>query len=105
MKQEVKKVSTTKSTFDRLMKDKSLKAKFDKEYDALNLSETLIELMESQKVSVRELSKKANVSSTVIQEIRSGKQDNPTLLVLSKLIHTLGGEIVIKKGKKTLASV
>ncbi|PJZ43732.1 MULTISPECIES: helix-turn-helix domain-containing protein [Leptospira] len=105
MKQEVKKVSTTKSTFDRLMKDKSFKAKFEKEYDALNLSETLIELMESQKVSVRELSKKANVSSTVIQEIRSGKQDNPTLLVLSKLIHTLGGEIVIKKGKKTLASV
>ncbi|EMJ85365.1 helix-turn-helix domain-containing protein [Leptospira meyeri] len=105
MKQEVKKASTTKSTFDRLMNDKSFKAKFDKEYDVLNLSETLIELMESQKVSVRELSKKANVSSTVIQEIRSGKQDNPTLLVLSKLIHTLGGEIVIKKGKKTLASV
>ncbi|TGN10287.1 transcriptional regulator, partial [Leptospira bandrabouensis] len=34
MKQEVKKASTTKSTFDRLMKDKSFKAKFDKEYDA-----------------------------------------------------------------------
>ncbi|TGN09649.1 helix-turn-helix domain-containing protein [Leptospira ilyithenensis] len=105
MKNEQKKASITKTTFDRLMKNQSFKQKFDKEYDALTLSETIIELMESEKLSVRELSKRANVSSTVIQEIRSGKQDNPTLLVLSKLVHTLGAEIIIKKGKKTLANV
>jgi predicted transcriptional regulator len=105
MKNEQKKASITKTTFDRLMKNQSFKEKFDKEYDALTLSETIIELMESEKLSVRELSKRANVSSTVIQEIRSGKQDNPTLLVLSKLVHTLGAEIIIKKGKKTLANV
>ncbi|TGN18846.1 helix-turn-helix domain-containing protein [Leptospira idonii] len=105
MKNEQKKAPTTKSTFDRLMKNHAFKEKFDKEYDALTLSETIIELMEAEKLSVRELSKRANVSSTVIQEIRSGKQDNPTLLVLSKLVHTLGAEIIIKKGKKTLANV
>ncbi|WCL50693.1 transcriptional regulator [Leptospira sp. GIMC2001] len=105
MKKELKKELTTKTTFDRLMTKRSIKEKFDKEYEALTLSETIINLMESEKVSVRELSKLAKVSSTVIQEIRSGKQDNPTLLVLSRLVHTLGAEIVIKKGKKTLASV
>jgi predicted transcriptional regulator len=46
-----------------------------------------------------------NVSSTVIQEIRSGKQNNPTLQVLSKLVNTLGAEIIIKKGKKVLTNV
>jgi ribosome-binding protein aMBF1 (putative translation factor) len=105
MKKDQKQTFTIKSTFDRLMKSKSFKDKFNKEYEALTLSETIIGLMESEKLSVRELAKRANVSSTVIQEIRSGKQDNPTLLVLSKLIHTLGGEIVIKKGKKNLAVV
>jgi transcriptional regulator with XRE-family HTH domain len=89
MKKDQKQTFTTKSTFDRLMKSKSFKDKFNKEYEALTLSETIIGLMESEKLSVRELAKRANVSSTVIQEIRSGKQDNPTLLVLSKLIHTL----------------
>jgi len=105
MKKDLKKELTTKTTFDRLMTKRSFKEKFEKEYEVLTLSETIINLMESEKVSVRELSKLAKVSSTVIQEIRSGKQDNPTLLVLSKLVHTLGAEIVIKKGKKTLASV
>jgi transcriptional regulator with XRE-family HTH domain len=87
------------------MKNQAFKEKFDKEYDALALSETIIGLMESERVSVRELSKLANVSSTVIQEIRSGKQNNPTLQVLSKLVNTLGAEIIIKKGKKVLTNV
>jgi predicted transcriptional regulator len=105
MKKELKRMNTTNSTLDRLMKKKGFKEKFEREYESLALSEMLIELMEVEKVSVRELSKKAKVSSTVIQEIRSGKQENPTLNVLSKLVHTLGGEIVIKKGKKVLVSV
>jgi hypothetical protein len=105
MKQEQKKASTTKTTFDRMMENPEFRLMFEKEREALALSEMLIGLMESEKVSVRELSKRANVSSTVIQEIRSGKQENPTLSVLSKLVHSMGAEIVIKKGKKTLATV
>lgn len=105
MKSEQKKEFTTMTTFDRMMKKKGFKDKFDKEYESLVLSEMLVDLMESENLSVRELAKKAHVSSTVIQEIRSGKQDNPTLSVLSKLVHSLGAEIVIKKGKKTLATV
>jgi hypothetical protein len=60
MKIEQKKKTTTKTTFDRLMKNQAFKEKFDKEYDALALSETIIGLMESERVSVRELSKLAN---------------------------------------------
>jgi hypothetical protein len=105
MKQEQKKASTTKVTFDRMMENPEFRLLFEKEREALALSEMLIGLMESEKVTVRELSKRANVSSTVIQEIRSGKQENPTLSVLSKLVHSMGAEIVIKKGKKKLATV
>ena len=105
MKQNVRKTNTMNTTYNRLMKNSEFRGKFEKEYESLSLSETLIGLMESEKVSVRELSKRAKVSSTVIQEIRSSKQENPTLLVLSRLFHTLGAELVIKKEKKTLASV
>jgi hypothetical protein len=105
MKHEQRKNNTIKSTYDRLMKDPEFRKKFEKEYESISLSETLIGLMDSEKISVRELSKRAKVSSTVIQEIRSGKQENPTLLILSRLFHTLGAELIIKKGKKTLASV
>jgi len=87
------------------MEDPEFRKLFEKEYEALALSEMLVDLMESEGLSVRELAKRSRVSATVIQDIRSGKQENPTLSVLSKLIHSMGGEIVIKKGRKTLATV
>jgi predicted transcriptional regulator len=105
MKNAQKKESTTKTTFEREMEDPEFRKLFEKEYEALALSEMLVDLMELEGISVRELAKHARVSATVIQDIRSGKQENPTLSVLSKLIHSMGGEIVIKKGQKTLATV
>lgn len=105
MKLGQKKERTTKTTFDRMMENPDFREMFQKEKEALALSEMLIGLMESEGLSVRELAKRANVSATVIQEIRSGKQENPTLSVLTKLIHSMGAEIVIKKGRKTLATV
>lgn len=87
------------------MEKPGFKKKFDEEYDRLVLSELIVELMESEGLSVRELAKKTGVSKTVIQELRSGEKENPTLSVFAKLIHSMGGDIVIKKGKKTLATV
>lgn len=62
------------TTFDTFItRDPGEKARFDKEYNEFLLSEFLIEKMEEEKLSVRSMAKKAQVSPTVIQKIRSNK--------------------------------
>lgn len=62
------------TTFDTFIThDSEEKARFDKEYNEFLLSEFLIEKMEEEKLSVRSMAKRARVSPTVIQKIRSNK--------------------------------
>lgn len=105
MKKGPKTKPTTRTTYDRLMQSESFRKKLEEEERKLEISEMLVELMEKENLSIRELAKKADVSATVIQSIRNGENENPTLAVLSRLLHTLGAEIVFKKGKKILATV
>ncbi|WP_244265078.1 helix-turn-helix domain-containing protein [Leptospira alexanderi] len=69
------------------------------------LSELVTELMELENISVRELAKITKLSPTSIQELKSGKKDNPTFLSLLKIVEALGGAIVFKKGNKELVHV
>ncbi|RHX83207.1 helix-turn-helix domain-containing protein [Leptospira stimsonii] len=94
-----------KSTLERVLQDPNKRKSFEKKYREFLLSELISELMEIEKVSVRKLATMTNLSPTVIQEIKSGKRENPTFDSLTKLIGALGGEIVFKKGKKELAQV
>jgi len=60
------------TTFDKYINSNpKRKAKFDKEYNEFLLSEFVLEKMESENLSVRKLAKKAGVSPTIIQKIRS----------------------------------
>jgi len=88
------------STFDRLMKDPIRRRKFEKGYKDFLLSEILCEAMEKSNVSVRVLAAKAELSPTVIQEIRSGKKKNTTLNSISNIFSSLGYKVVIKKRKQ-----
>ncbi|WP_235595440.1 helix-turn-helix domain-containing protein [Leptospira interrogans] len=72
----------------------------DKKYNEFYLSEMISELMEQEQISVREFAVKTNLSSTVIQDIKSGKRDNPTFNCLISVIEALGTEILFKKGNK-----
>lgn len=90
----------SKSTFERIMQSPKRRQTFDKKYNEFVLSELISELMEEEHISVRELAKKTKLSPTVIQEIKSGKKDNPTFNSLISVIEALGAEIVVKKNNK-----
>ncbi len=64
-------MARTKTTFEKEMEDNGFKKKFEKEYKRFSLSETVLELMKKKKMSVRKLAKEAQLSPTIIQELRS----------------------------------
>ena len=96
------KIKKELTAFDEFMSDPESKDLFNKSYNELVLSEILISLMEEDKVSVRELAKLANVSPTVIQELKSGKKENVTLKNFNNIVTSMGYKIFLKKGKKQI---
>ena len=91
-----------KSTFDRLMSDSEQKKKFEKEYVQFLFSELLLEAMDEEHISVRELSKKSGVSTSVIQNMRSMKPTNITIKTMASLLKPLGYQLAATKGGKTV---
>lgn len=74
------------------------KTRFDKEYNEFLLSEFLIEKMEEEKLSVRSMAKKAQVSPTVIQKIRSNKNaDKINYKTFLAILNCLGYKMNIVK--------
>jgi len=86
------------STFEKEMKSASFKSKFEKEYNEFLLSELLTALMGDDNKSVRQLAQEVNLSPTVIQKIRSGKQENIKLRNFINISHACGYHIVLEKG-------
>jgi DNA-binding phage protein len=88
------------STYEKLMKKigKEGRKKYQEELKEFLLSELLLAIMEEDEISVRLLAKKAGVSSTVVQEIRSGKKHNPNLQTVLKIANSLGYRMVFEKG-------
>ena len=77
------------STFAKLMQDPKWKAGFEKGYEKFLISEFLIEAMEKNNISVRKLAKKAGVSPTIIQNMRSGKSSNISINTLAPILSAL----------------
>jgi DNA-binding Xre family transcriptional regulator len=94
--------SKKKSTFDRMMEDPKRRKKFDEEYEKFLLSELLIDLMENEEVSVRQLAKEAGVSTAIVQGIRSGSSKNVTLKSVGSIFKAMGWQLVAKKGRKQM---
>lgn len=63
------------TTFDRLMQNPKFKAEFEKGYNEFLISEFMIEKMDEENISVRELAKEAKVSPTAIQNLCSGNAE------------------------------
>ena len=91
-----------KSTFDRLMDEPEQKKKFEKEYVQFLFSELLLEAMNEEHISVRELSKESGVSTSVIQNMRSMKPTNITLKTMTSLLKPLGYQLAATKDGKTV---
>ena len=86
------------TTFDKFINnDPEQKALFEKEYNEFLLSEFVLEKMEEEKLSIRALAKKAGVSPTVIQKIRSKEAERINFRTFSNVLNTLGYRISIER--------
>lgn len=85
----------TKSTYEEFIEDKKQKRLLDKEYRELLISELLLAVMEEDHISVRKLAAEADVSPTIIQNLKSGKKTNITLDTLSRILDVLGYKIIL----------
>lgn len=103
MRLELKKVITmskakkTMSTFEREMKNARFKKDFDKSYKEFLLSELLIAFMEKDELSVRNLAKEVGLSPTVIQNIRSGKQEDLKISNFVNIVNFCGYKVFLEK--------
>ena len=91
------------STYERKMKDPKFRKAYKKAYKELLFSELLVSIMEGDDKSVRELAKEAQLSPSVIQDIRSGKQHDIKVSNLIKIAHAFGYEVILQKGDERLA--
>ena len=88
----------TPSTYEREMQNPEFKKLFEEDYKELVLSELLYNLMESENKSVRGLAREAHLSPTVIQNIRTGHQEDIKLKNFLGIMHACGYNVVLKKG-------
>ena len=78
------------TTFDRLMQNSKFKAEGGGGDNEFLISEFMIEKMEEENISVRELAKQAKVSPTTIQNLRSGNAETVKFKTLSSIMQKLG---------------
>ena len=88
---------TELSTFDKEMMDTLFQTECDKEYQEFLISEFLIEAMDAEQISVRNLAKETGISASMIQKLRSGKNSNISIDKLVSLISALHYRIKIEK--------
>lgn len=91
------KVKKPLSTFEREMRNTKFKKAFDKGYKEFLLSELLIAIMDEDEISVRALAKEAGLSPTIIQKIRSGKQDDLKISNFVSIAHACGYKVILEK--------
>ncbi|MBS0616069.1 MAG: helix-turn-helix domain-containing protein [Verrucomicrobia bacterium] len=85
----------TKSTYDKFIENKRQKKLLNKEYKKLLISELLLAAMEEDHISVRKLAKEAEVSPTIVQELRAGKKLNITIETLSRILDVIGYQLIV----------
>jgi DNA-binding Xre family transcriptional regulator len=86
------------TTFDKFINNNPKERElFEKEYNDFLLSEFVLEKMEEENISIRELAKKAGVSPTIIQKIRSKNAERINYRTFSSVLNSLGYKINIEK--------
>ncbi len=90
------------SSFDRWMQNPKLKAAFEKEYKELLLSEIVLALMAEDDKSIRTLASELGLSKTVVQNLRSGVQEDMKLSNFLKFVGAYGYHVVLEKGKQRI---
>ena len=90
------------STFDKWMKNPKIKKAYQDGYEDFVLSELIRALMENDKKSVRGLAKKVGLSPTVIQDIRSGKQEDMKVKNFVSIVHACGYHLFLANEREKI---
>lgn len=86
------------TTFERFFIDNpEQKEIYEKEYNDFLLQEFMLEKMEEEKLTVRELAKRADVSPTIIQKLRSKNAEKITLRTFTSVLRCLGYRIKLEQ--------
>jgi len=93
-------MNKTLSTFEREMQDENFRRIFEEGYQELLFSELMISLMENDDKSVRKLAHETSISPSIIQNLRSGKQEDIKVKNLLKIALAFGYELCLKKDDK-----
>lgn len=93
----------TLSTFEREMQDPTFREEFEKEYNEFLLSETIHTMMDKAHKSVRKLANESGLSPTVIQNIRSGTQEDIKLSNFINISHACGYKVFLERDEQRIA--
>lgn len=85
------------STYDKEMTNSRFKKYFEKKYKEFLLSELLIAIMQKDHTSVRSLAKEVGLSPTIIQKIRSGKQEDLKVSNFVSIVNFCGYKVFLEK--------
>lgn len=86
------------TTFDKFFAENPEQREiYDKEYNDFLISEFMLEQMEAQNISIRELAKKADVSPAIIQKLRSKDSLKANLTTFTSVLKSLGYQIKLEK--------
>jgi DNA-binding Xre family transcriptional regulator len=85
------------STVARWLQKPVFKRTVTKECQELMLSELVLAIMAQDSKSVRKLADELGISKTVIQNLRSGEQNDMKLSNFVKLTHAYGYHLVLEK--------
>ena len=91
------------STFEKEMQDPAFKETFDDEYNEFILSETIRSLIEEGKKTVRKLAEESGLSPTVIQNLRSGIQQDIKLSNFINISHACGYKVTLEKNNQKIS--
>lgn len=92
-------VKKTKSTFERFIESKTpaQRSKYEEGYRDFLLSEMILAAMEEDEISVRKLAKLANVSPSIVQDMKSGSKTSFNTNSLFKVLQGLGYEVLLER--------
>jgi helix-turn-helix protein len=87
------------STFEEFIEAKTpaQKKKFEEGYRDFLLSEIILAAMEEDDISVRKLAKLANVSPTIVQDMKSGSKTSFNTSSLFKILQGLGYDVLLER--------
>ena len=91
----IMKTTKVKTYFDKLMEDKSFKAKFDEGYKNFLISEKIAELRHKARLTQEQLARKVHTTKSAISRYENSDYKGYSLTLLQKIASACGAELQV----------